>query len=168
MANISPIIHGIFWLILVSLKTLCWVLLVLLKKFPPIRIFFNKFVTSFPSHMSKSQDFSTTTLLNTMLILYPMSNLCNKSHRPIHPSKYLVVKVEIDKLWNVGYIYPIVYITWVSNPILVNKKQGTICVFTDFSDKNKVCTKDKLLAHFIKKLLVHVLGIRFYHLCTVS
>ena len=42
--------------------------------------------------------------------------------RPIHPSKVAVVKAEIEKLCTAGFIYPIAYTTWVSNPIHVNKK----------------------------------------------
>ena len=37
---------------------------------------------------------------------------------PIHPSKYVAVKAEIEKLHTVGFIYPTAYTTWVSNPIL--------------------------------------------------
>ena len=41
---------------------------------------------------------------------------------PIHPSKVAAVKDEIEKLRIAVFIYPIAYITWVSNPIPVNKK----------------------------------------------
>ena len=41
---------------------------------------------------------------------------------PIHPSKVAAVKDEIEKLHTVGFIYPIAYTSWVSNPIPVNKK----------------------------------------------
>ena len=56
--------------------------------------------------------------------------VCQKK-RPIHPSKDPTVKDEIDKLRKVGFIYPITYTTWVSNHVPVNKKKGTIRVFTD-------------------------------------
>ena len=42
--------------------------------------------------------------------------------QPIHPSKVVAVKAEIEKLRIDGFIYPIEYTTWVSNPVLVNKK----------------------------------------------
>ena len=44
----------------------------------------------------------------------------NKIH--IHPSKDPDFKSEIEKLFKVGFIYPIAYTTWVSNSVLVNKK----------------------------------------------
>lgn len=41
---------------------------------------------------------------------------------PIHPSKRDAIKAAIDKLKQIGFIYPIEYTTWVSNPILILKK----------------------------------------------
>ena len=45
-----------------------------------------------------------------------------KKQWPIHPSKAVAVKAEIEKLRTTGFIYPIAYTTWVSNPIPMNKK----------------------------------------------
>ena len=41
---------------------------------------------------------------------------------PIRPSKAAAVKSKIEKLYIAGFIYPIAYTTWASNPVLVNKK----------------------------------------------
>ena len=43
--------------------------------------------------------------------------------QPIHPSKAVMVKAKIKKLHTAGFIYPVAYTTWVSNPILVNKNR---------------------------------------------
>jgi hypothetical protein len=40
----------------------------------------------------------------------------------LHPSKEVTIKAEIDKLHATGFIYPITYTSWISNPIPVNKK----------------------------------------------
>jgi hypothetical protein len=45
-----------------------------------------------------------------------------QKQRPLHPSKAAAIKAEIDKLRVVGFIYPIAYTSWVSNPVPVNKK----------------------------------------------
>ena len=73
--------------------------------------------------------------------------------RPIHPSKLPAVKAEIEKLRTAGFIYPIAYTTWVSNPVPVNKKQGTIRVCTDFRDFNRACPKDNFPTPFIDQLI---------------
>jgi hypothetical protein len=39
----------------------------------------------------------------------------------LHPSKYAAIKDEIDNLHVVGLLYPIMYTSWVSNPVPVNK-----------------------------------------------
>ncbi|PVA05177.1 hypothetical protein DC363_16600 [Thalassorhabdomicrobium marinisediminis] len=59
----------------------------------------------------------------------------------------------MQKLRNAGFIYPIAYTTWVSNPVPVNKKQGTIRVCTDFRDLNRACPKDNFPTPFIYQIL---------------
>ena len=76
-----------------------------------------------------------------------------QKQRPIHPSKLPAVKAEIKKLRKAGFIYPIAYTTWVSNPVPVNKKQGTIRVCTDFRDLNRACPKDNFPTPFIDQLI---------------
>jgi hypothetical protein len=66
--------------------------------------------------------------------------------------------VEVEKLLNVGFIYPVPLTEWVSNPVLVNKKKGTIHVCMDFRDLNKVCPKDKFPTPFIDKILDECAG----------
>ena len=46
----------------------------------------------------------------------------HQMQRPIHPSKIVTVKAEIEKMCIASFIYPIAYTTWVSNLDPVNKK----------------------------------------------
>jgi hypothetical protein len=46
----------------------------------------------------------------------------HQKKRPLHPSKVVAIKAKIDKLRTAGFIYPIAYTSWVSNPVPVNKK----------------------------------------------
>jgi hypothetical protein len=48
--------------------------------------------------------------------------LVRQNQCPLHPSKVMAIKDEIDKLRTTGFIYPITYTSWVSNPVPVNKK----------------------------------------------
>jgi hypothetical protein len=61
---------------------------------------------------------------------------------PVNPKKETIIKVEVEKLLKVVFIYPIHLTQWVSNPVLVNKKQGTIRVCIYFHDLNKAYPKD--------------------------
>jgi hypothetical protein len=61
-------------------------------------------------------------------------------------------------LLDVGFIYPVPFTEWVSNPVPVNKKQGTIRVCMDFRDLNKACPKDIFPAPFIDQIIDECAG----------
>ena len=64
-------------------------------------------------------------------------NLCQ-----VHPTKVAAIKDEVEKLLKAGFIYPIPLMEWVSNIVLMAKKQGTITLYINFWDLNKACPKD--------------------------
>ena len=76
----------------------------------------------------------------------------------MNPHKAPIIKAETKKFLNVGFIYHVPLIEWVSNLILVDKKQGTIYVCTDFHDLNKVCPKDNFPTPFIDHILDECAG----------
>ena len=47
---------------------------------------------------------------------------------------------------------------WVSNPVLVDKKQGVIRICTDFCDLNHSCPKDTFPRPFIDQILDECAG----------
>jgi hypothetical protein len=77
---------------------------------------------------------------------WPDITSVRQKQRLPHPSKVAAIKAEIDKLRIVGFIYPIAYTSWVSNPVPINKKHGTIPVCMDFRDLNHPCPKDEALS----------------------
>jgi hypothetical protein len=87
--------------------------------------------------------------IDTWLEITPVRH----KQQPLHPSKAAAIKAEIDKLCTVGFIYPITYISWVSNPVPIDKKQGTIRVFTNFHDLNNACPKDNFPTPFIDQII---------------
>ena len=52
------------------------------------------------------------------------------------------VKDEVEKMLKANFIYLIALMEWVSNPIPIDKKQGTIHICTNFRDVNKACPKE--------------------------
>jgi hypothetical protein len=60
----------------------------------------------------------------------------------VHPRKAAAIKLEVEKLLKVGFIYPVALTDWVSNLVPVNKKQGIIRVCVDYRDINKACPKE--------------------------
>jgi hypothetical protein len=76
-----------------------------------------------------------------------------QKQRSLHPAKASSIKAEIDKLHTARFIYPIAYTSWVSNPVPVDKKQGTIRVCTDFRDLNNAFPKDNFPTPFIDQII---------------
>ena len=76
----------------------------------------------------------------------------------VNPRKAPTIKVEIEKLLKVGFIYPIPLTEWVSNLVLVDKKQGVIHICTNFRDLNHACPKDNFPTPFIDQILDECVG----------
>jgi hypothetical protein len=89
---------------------------------------------------------------------YPDVKPVQQKLRPVNPRKVASIKIEVEKFLKVGFIYPIHLTQWVSNPMLVDKKQGTIRVCTDFRDLNKACPKDNYPTPFIDQIIDECAG----------
>ena len=74
----------------------------------------------------------------------------------------LLVKEEIDKLLDIGFIYPVPFSEWVSPIVIVPKKNGKICICQDFRALNKATKKDYFLLSFIDAILDAVAGHECY------
>ncbi|GLJ36902.1 hypothetical protein SUGI_0745920 [Cryptomeria japonica] len=62
--------------------------------------------------------------------------------RKMNPHVALMVKAELKKLLDVGFIRPIDYAEWICNIVPVSKLDGSIRICTNFRDVNKSCPKD--------------------------
>ena len=49
---------------------------------------------------------------------------------------------EIEKLKEASAITEVLYTSWLSNTVVVKKKNGKLRVFIDFTSLNQACTKD--------------------------
>ena len=89
---------------------------------------------------------------------YPNAKPIRQKLCPVNPKKVAAIKIEVEKFLKVGFIYPIHLTQWVSNPVPVNKKKGTIRVCTDFRDLNKACPKDNFPTPFIDQIIDECVG----------
>jgi hypothetical protein len=80
----------------------------------------------------------------------------------VNPRKVETIKVEVEKMLKVGFIYPIHLTQWVSSPMLVNKKKGTIRVCTKFCDLNKAYPKDNFPTPFIDQMIDECVGCKAF------
>ena len=62
--------------------------------------------------------------------------------RRFHPDRQKVIKDEVDKLLEVGFIREVEYPNWLANVVVVPKKEGKWLVCVDYTNLNNACPKD--------------------------
>jgi hypothetical protein len=82
--------------------------------------------------------------------------------RRMNPSLKQIVKDELHKLLDVGFIYPILDSQWVSPLVIVPKKNGKWRICVDYRELNKVTQKDHFPLPFIDQVLDTLVGKRFF------
>eukprot|EP00253_Pinus_taeda_P028586 PITA_28586 len=82
--------------------------------------------------------------------------------RRMNPNLREIVKEELQKLLNAGFIYPISDSEWVSPPVIVPKKNGKWRVCVDYRSLNKATQKDHFRLPFIDQVLDTLAGKKFF------
>ena len=72
----------------------------------------------------------------------PDSKPVQQRRRKLAPERSKIIMEEVERLLAVEAIRPVLYLTWLSNTVVVKKKNGKWRVCVDFTDLNKVCPKD--------------------------
>jgi hypothetical protein len=80
----------------------------------------------------------------------------------MNPNLKEIVKDELQKLLNVGLIYPILDNEWVSPLVIVPKKNGKWRVCVDYRSLNKATQKDHFSLSFIDQVLDNLAGKRYF------
>ncbi|KAL6315401.1 hypothetical protein AAG906_000512 [Vitis piasezkii] len=62
--------------------------------------------------------------------------------RRFHPDRQKVIRDEIDKLLEAGFIREVEYPDWLANVVVVPKKEGKWRVCVDYTNLNNACPKD--------------------------
>ena len=59
------------------------------------------------------------------------------------PDRRDAIHEEVTRLLKAGFIRPVDYPTWLANPVLVKKPDGTWRMCVDYTSLNKACPKDE-------------------------
>jgi hypothetical protein len=59
------------------------------------------------------------------------------------PERHETIQVEVNKLLEAGFIRPVDYPSWLANSILVEKHDGSWCMWIDYTSLNKAYLKDE-------------------------
>ena len=81
-----------------------------------------------------------------------------KSQRRMNQALKDIVKEELQKLLDAGFIYPISDSEWVSPLVLVPKKNGKWRICVDYRELNKATKKDHFHLPFIDQVLDGLAG----------
>jgi hypothetical protein len=76
------------------------------------------------------------------LAIPPDSKPVQQSRRKLAPERSEIIMEKVRRLLVAEAIRPVLYPTWLSNMVVVKKKNGKWRVCVDFTDLNKVCPKD--------------------------
>jgi hypothetical protein len=95
---------------------------------------------------------------------YPGAKPVHQRLRPVHPRKAAAIKLEVEKLLKAGFIYLVALTEWVSNPVPIDKKGGSIRVCVDYRDINKACPKDNFPTPFVDQIIDDCAGSEIFSL----
>lgn len=82
--------------------------------------------------------------------------------RRLNPTMKEIVKIELQKFLNVGFIYPISDSQWVSPLVVIPKKNGKWRICVDYRELNKATQKDRFPLPFIDQVLDNLSGKKYF------
>jgi hypothetical protein len=81
-------------------------------------------------------------LMEHELHLDPKAKPVKQRLRRFAKDKKDVIKKEITRLLDTGFIKEVYHSNWLANPVLVSKKNKDWRMCVDYTDLNKACKKD--------------------------
>ena len=94
--------------------------------------------------------------------ILPGSKPVRQKERRMNPRLQMIVKAELEKLLQAGFIRPVEITDWVSPMVLVKKKNGQLRVCIDYRKLNKCTEKDHFPLPFVNTILEEVAGYELY------
>ena len=73
------------------------------------------------------------------LNILPSSRPVLQKVRRFHPDRQKIIRDEVDKLLDVGFIREVKYPEWLANVVVVPKKEGKWRVCVDYTNLNNAC-----------------------------
>jgi hypothetical protein len=66
-----------------------------------------------------------------------------QKERRYTPERRETIRLEVNKLLEAGFIMPVNYPSWLANPVLVEKPDGSWRMCINYTSLNKACPKDE-------------------------
>ena len=94
--------------------------------------------------------------------LEPRTRPIFQQQRHTNPLYAKLIKMEITKLLDAGFIYPVAYSEWVSPIVVVPKKNNKIRICVDYRKLNSKTKRDHFPLPFTDQVLDRVAGHKLY------
>jgi hypothetical protein len=75
--------------------------------------------------------------------IYPTFKPIKQKERRYTPERRQIIRLEVNKLLEAGFIRPLDYPSWLANPVLVEKYDRSWCMRINYTSLNKACPKDE-------------------------
>jgi hypothetical protein len=73
----------------------------------------------------------------------PVFKPIKQNEKRYTPERREAIRLEVNKLLEVGFIRSVDYPRWLANPVLVEKSDGSWRMCIDYTSLNKACHKDE-------------------------
>ncbi|XP_059668916.1 uncharacterized protein LOC132314009 [Cornus florida] len=88
----------------------------------------------------------------------PNAKPIRQRQRRIAPKRNRIIAEEVNRLLDAGFIREVYYLNWLSNVVVVRKKNGKWRVCIDFTNLNKACPKDSFPLPKIDQMVDATIG----------
>src|SRR3954451_23707791 len=88
----------------------------------------------------------------------PKARPIKQALRPMNEERRKATAIEIKRLLDAGFIVAIKCPKWLSNPVLVQKKNGTWRLCIDYTNLNAACPKDEFVLPRIDQIIDSTAG----------
>jgi hypothetical protein len=85
-----------------------------------------------------------------------------QKERRYTPERYETIRLEVNRLLEAGFIRPVDYPSWLANPVLVEKPDGSRRMCIDYTSLNKACPKDDYSLPHICQIIDSRPHVNFY------
>jgi hypothetical protein len=73
----------------------------------------------------------------------PAFKSIKQKERRYTPERHETIRLEVNKLLEAVFIMPVDYPSWLANPVLVEKPDGSWRMCINYTSLNKACPKDE-------------------------
>ena len=94
-----------------------------------------------------------SSIVSHKLNVLPTTRPVRQRVRRFHPNKQKIIRDEIDKLLETGFIREVKYLDWLANVVVIPKNEGKWWVCVDYTNLNNACPKDSFLLPRIDQIV---------------